>query len=357
MLFVPRAQHPTTAVVLWPRATEMEDLLNHTMSIVKNRLGRILSDQLISVDAAQLRSMAISLYGHQNWLNDKISELQTNTKTPMTVRVLLVKTQKNQDFLEVKHDLRRSYGIGKSSIHITDNPTEAQAVLKFADNLSSSTNITKEKCKEGDDWCLIDVGNGRPYFTPLWLRNNESAHHSYLHYRLRSLAKNGVELFAMEHKRDGCDNWKENYRFCAAVPSKDIDVDAIVHAHTTDPNFGHMLHSLRLNRWSLCDTTSTYEVGQSVVLKDDEAYIYHTDGSMMQQFAIESGKTLAVFVKKHFGCAFLGCLDDAAPIILQNLETMKNKNKSLVKLLKKYMAFQSEGEGGCTLGDRWLAQS
>ena len=98
-----------------------------------------------------------------------------------------------------------------------------------------------------------------------------------------------------------------------------------------DPHFGHMLHSLRLSKWSLD--------GNSVVLRDTQAQIIASDGSSPVHVEIRTSADLRPFVQTHFGAELLGKLHAAAPILLEYLSLMHIKSDAhaspLMSLLKE----------------------
>ena len=202
--------------------------------------------------------------------------------------------------------------------------------------------------ERGGDF-LVDVGNARPYFTPLRLpdddqdeRESFEAHHLSLDYRLRRLPDNS---FAMEHRHrrvpEGAAeddrhmnyryDWQMNYRFKRTRCLRQDEIESIVNAHVCDPHYGHMLHSLRLSKWSLD--------GNSVVLRDTQAQIIASDGSSPVHVELRTSADLRSFVQTHFGAELLGKLHAAAPILLEYLSLMHIKSDAhaspLMSLLKE----------------------
>ena len=55
----------------------------------------------------------------------------------------------------------------------------------------------------------------------------------------------------VEHRRPGRrEEWVENYRVDLRRSLSAEEAEAVRQRHRTDPHFGHLLHSLRLNKWA-----------------------------------------------------------------------------------------------------------
>lgn len=161
------------------------------------------------------------------------------------------------------------------------------------------------------------------------------SHHSFLDYRLRRLPDSNA--FFMEHRRvrEGTADmeWKPNYRFERTRCLKPNEVETIALAHARDPHFGHMLHSLRLSKWSLD--------GNSVVLRDTQARVIGADGSDLERLQLRTASELRSFVLQHFGAEMVGKLDAAAPTLLEYLALMQKSDArapALMSLLKDYVS-------------------
>jgi arylamine N-acetyltransferase len=191
---------------------------------------------------------------------------------------------------------------------------------------------------EGRDY-LVDVGNGFPYFMPLAVptevgSSSSTVTHSFLQYRVRMVSGDPL-IFTMEHLRPRQRfDWKDNYTFCPDDALSIDDIAKVVSAHASDAQFGHMLHSLRINRWSL--------KGISVVLRDTEARLVHPNGDDDESIQIQSGQELANFVQAHFGASVRSKLDKAAPILLENVKMKTPPTPSLVNLLESYVSICNE---------------
>ena len=181
---------------------------------------------------------------------------------------------------------------------------------------------------------LVDIGNGVPYFKPLDISRSFDSpsavgKHSVLEYRVRKISTS-PDLFAMEHNRprERLDVWKRNYEFFPSDVLSLRDIDKIVTAHASDPQFGHMLHSLRMNRWSLHRP--------SIVLRNTTACVIQPNGEQAQ-FEIQTGYQLATFVETNFGQGMKAKLDAAAPILLKYVELKEAAVSPFRQLLESYI--------------------
>lgn len=185
---------------------------------------------------------------------------------------------------------------------------------------------------------LVDVGNGFPYFTPLAITavvgtsNQSIGNHTFLEYRVRMISSAPM-TFSMEHCRPRERTvWKGNYTFCPDDVLSDHDVAQIIHDHANDRSFGHMLHSLRINCWSMN--------GVSVMLRDLDACLVHPDG-VHEEIKINSADELAGFVKRFFGEGMYSKLNKAAPILLENVKMKETPAPRLVGILLDYISRDS----------------
>ena len=192
----------------------------------------------------------------------------------------------------------------------------AQDCSKCGQDCNSSSN---NGCIE----YLVDVGNGRPYFTPLRMPSSSPQHcssrveatgcsgggNSALHvgceYRVRRNADAPHDV-VVEHLRPGRrEEWVENYRVDLRRSLSADEAEAVRQRHRTDPHFGHLLHSLRPNKWAQDE--------RSIVLKDATLCRLRPDGTEEEGQGICSGNELLEVVRGNFGAAFSRQLIPAAP--------------------------------------------
>ena len=196
-----------------------------------------------------------------------------------------------------------------------------------AQDCSKGSNSNGSSCSNsGRIEYLVDVGNGRPYFTPLRMPSSSLQHcsssssrveatgcsgggNSALHvgceYRVRRNADAPHDV-VVEHRRPGRrEEWVENYRVDLRHSLSAEEAEAVRQRHRTDPHFGHLLHSLRLNKWA--------REGCSIVLEDATLCRLRPDGTEEEGQEICSGDELLEVVRGNFGAAFSRQLIPAAP--------------------------------------------
>ena len=137
---------PTTTVVIWPRATAMTLKLAKTKAIVSKEIGEVLYETVISVTRRGLASLVFHAYGKQLWLTQKVSDL-VGTESELQIRVLFLNTPffSAQRAKSAKEDVRKHYGIAKSSVHVSDTPHEAALVAEMVLNPNSRMYLNKHE--------------------------------------------------------------------------------------------------------------------------------------------------------------------------------------------------------------------
>jgi GTP cyclohydrolase II len=191
---------------------------------------------------------------------------------------------------------------------------------------------------------LVDIGNGVPYFEPALLVDNAVAARNpvravMLDYRVVATGK--PDEYVMEHCRfRKRQDFKHNYTFQTTAALSSEGVKMIEETHNRNPHFGHMLHTLRLNKWSQRD--------KSVVVKDEHAQIINADGSVCKEIVFPSATELIEFVASEFG---LGAeLVRAAPTLLDYMKMMGKGHSVLARLLAELISAESvAGEGAAPL--------
>lgn len=177
---------------------------------------------------------------------------------------------------------------------------------------------------------LVDVANGNPYFSPLNCKLKprldacaggaaeevgQECHHSNLHYRVASFteAATGEKWLELQHRREGREEWLGNYLF----REQDVldsgfghgqQVEAICRRHREDPDFGHLLRSVRVSKWS--------RFGNSVIVRDNVVRVLTADGKEESKVKCTSLKMLCRHVEQHFG-------DDVASLLRQAAEPLR----------------------------------
>merc|ERR1711907_107438 len=176
---------------------------------------------------------------------------------------------------------------------------------------------------------LLDVGNGAPYFQPLLLpdttRDDSPSEWQNGHIAYRVAAnQRGPEWFEVQHLRPAeRSEWRGNYLFCRTDVLNMKDVTTIVNRHTTDPSFGHMLTSIRLNKRSLKHN--------AVILRDGDGRVVGPNGADEEREDLRTWEQLLDFVGRHFGDEFVTLLLQAAPVLRKYLSIIPNP--ALSKLL------------------------
>ena len=219
-----------------------------------------------------------------------------------------------------------------------------------AQDCSKGSNSNGSSCSNsGRIEYLVDVGNGRPYFTPLRTPPSSLQHcssssssssvgatgcsggggsalHVGCEYRVRRNADAPHDV-VVEHLRPGRrEEWVENYRVDLRRCLSAEEAEAVRQRHRTDPHFGHLLHSLRLNKWA--------REGRSIALKDATLCRLRPDGTEEEGQGICSGNELLEVVRGNFGAAFSRQLQRAAPWVCRYMGVMGKQDTHLFSILR-----------------------
>ena len=137
----------TYIAFLWPVAK------GH-ISSVRNLLSNIVYEKSIKLSINGAHNLITQIYSEEDWLGNTgnsfkgaMSKVTECFKDTNPVRIIVFTSNDLNEVIDIKNKIRQIYNLGKHSIHITDNKSEALKISKLILNPNS----------------LHFMNNGRPY--------------------------------------------------------------------------------------------------------------------------------------------------------------------------------------------------
>lgn len=135
------------AVCIWPKAYSL-DGGEKADDIVKNSTANILLHKNVTLGRPAMKNFLLQIYGHHYWVGSYKDKFKGTEKKVVDVyggrgdmRVYFLAADSLDVIKKLKNDVRKAYGIGNHSIHITDDQAETIQLAKLMLNENSLHHI------------------------------------------------------------------------------------------------------------------------------------------------------------------------------------------------------------------------